>query len=164
MVTYYSKLLHQTWLGLAMSGGVRWLWPLFEVLHVFGMALLMGCVLVLDLRMLGVAPGLPLRPLRALVPWGMLGFAINLITGVGFYAGFPGQYMSWAFFFKMLFIVLAGVNLLLFYVTGLHRRVDPVGAGQYVPPAAKVCAAVSLFFWLGVMFWGRLLQAFSDTF
>src|SRR5262249_33732852 len=61
------------------------------------------------------------------------------------------------FAFKLLFIGLAGVNVIVFYVTGLYRRVDGVGAGGDVPGPAKVAAAVSLFLWIGVMFWGRML-------
>ncbi|MEO8258028.1 MAG: hypothetical protein ABI868_11835 [Acidobacteriota bacterium] len=164
MVWYYSKLLHQTWFGLAMSGGVPWLWPLFKVLHFAGMALFVGGCLAFNLRLLGVARDLPIGPLRALARWGLLGFAITAITGLGFYAGFPNQYMNWPFFFKMACIVLAGLNVLLYYSSGLHRRVNRTEAGQDVPFAARVCAAASLCLWCGVMFIGRMLPVFSDTF
>jgi hypothetical protein len=164
MVWYYSKLLHQTSFGLAMAGAVPWLWPLFKVLHFAGMALFVGCFVVLNLRMLGVARELPFGPLRKLASWGRLGFAVTAITGLGFYAGFPNQYLNWLFFFKMALIVLAGVNVMLYYTTGLHRRVDRVGAGQDVPFGAKVCAAASLCLWCGVIFLGRMLPIFSDTF
>ena len=164
MVWYYSKLLHQTSFGLAMGGGITWLWPLFKVLHFTGMALFVGCVVVLNLRTLGIAKELPIASMRKLAPWGLLGFAITAITGLGFYAGFPNQYMNWAFFFKMAFVVLAGVNVLHFHTSGLRRQVDRVGAGQDVPFAAKVCAAVSLCLWCGVIFMGRMLPVFSDTF
>jgi hypothetical protein len=164
MIMYYSTMLHNTWYGWAVKGGIPWLWPAFETLHFFGMALLVGCVGALDLRMLGLGKGLPLGPLQKLVPFGILGFAINLITGLGFYAGDPSQYQSGAFFWKMTFILLAGCNVILFYVTGLHRRVDLLGAGADVPLGAKFIAGVSLFLWLGVMFWGRMLPVFSNAF
>ena len=164
MVWYYSKLLHQTSFGLAMGGGVPWLWPLFKVLHFAGMALFVGGCVAFNLRLLGAARDLPVEPLRKLARWGTLGFAITAITGLGFYAGFPNQYMNWPFFFKMACIVLAGVNLLLYHTTGLHLRVDRTGAGQDVPLAAKVFAVTSLSLWFGVMFIGRMLSVFSDTF
>jgi len=164
MVRYYSNMLHATWLGWAVAGGVPWLAPLFATLHFFGMALLIGCVGTIDLRMLGIARDLPLGPMRRLLPWGILGFALTLVTGIGIYAGNPKPFQSWAFLFKMLCVVLAGLNTLLFYTTGLYRRVNPVGAGQDVPMAAKLSAVVSLFFWFGVMFWGRMLSFLSDTF
>ena len=164
MVWYYSKLLHQTSFGLAMGGAVPWLWPLFKVLHFAGMALFVGGCVAFNLRLLGVARDLPVEPLRKLARWGTLGFAITAITGLGFYAGFPNQYMNWPFFFKMVCVVLAGMNLLLYHTTGLHRRVDRIGAGQEVPFAAKVFAVTSLSLWCGVIFIGRMLSIFSDSF
>ena len=164
MVWYYSKLLHQTSFGLAMGGAVPWLWPLFKVLHFAGMALFVGGCVAFNLRLLGVARDLPVEPLRKLARCGTLGFAITAITGLGFYAGFPNQYMNWPFFFKMVCVVLAGVNLLLYHTTGLHRRVDRIGAGQDVPFAAKVFAVTSLSLWCGVIFIGRMLSIFSDSF
>jgi hypothetical protein len=164
MVMHYSNILHQTRFGWAVAGGVPWLWPCFKTLHFIGMALLIGVAGTRDLRMLGVAKGLPLRPLSRLLPWGILGFLITVITGVGFYMGNPAQYQSVAFAAKMAFVALAGVNTMLFYLTGLSRRVDPVGAGQDVPVAAKLTAVSSLFLWFGVMFWGLMLPFFSNTF
>ncbi len=64
----------------------------------------------------------------------------------------------------MLFIVLAGMNAVVFSATGLKRLVDDVGAGHDAPFSAKVCAAVSLSLWVGVMYWGRMLQFFGKSF
>jgi hypothetical protein len=164
MVRYYSKMLHASPLGWAVAGGVPGLWPLLATLHFFGMALLIGCVATIDLRMLGIGKGLPLGPMQRLLPWGMLGFGLNLLSGIGLYAGNPGQYQTGPFFFKMLFVVLAGLNALLFYTSGLYRTVNPVGAGQDAPMAAKLSAVVSLLLWFGVMFWGRMLSFLNDTF
>ena len=49
---------------------------------------------------------------------GHLRIPAHLFTGIGLYAGNPGQYQSLAFLFKMLFVVLAGLNALLFYTSG----------------------------------------------
>ena len=164
VLRHYSNMLHATWLGWAVAGGIPWLWPLFAILHSFGMALLIGCTGALDLRMLGIGKALPVGPIERLAPWGILGFVITVITGIGFYAGSPEQYQSFAFAAKMACIVLAGVNLILSRLTGLANRVEAVGAGQDVPIAAKLSAAMSLFLWIGVMFWGRMLTFFSNSF
>jgi hypothetical protein len=58
---------------------------------------------------------------------------------------------------KLLFIACAGLNLLVFYVTGMNRAVDKLGPGENAPPLAKIIAAASLFFWLGVIYFGRLI-------
>jgi hypothetical protein len=64
----------------------------------------------------------------------------------------------------MLCVVLAGLNALLFYTTGLHRRVNPIDAGQAVPMAARLSAIASLLLWFGVIFWGQMLSFLNDTF
>jgi hypothetical protein len=136
----------------------HWMWPMLETLHFIGMALLVGIVSILDLRMLGVAKGLPIAPLQRLVPWAVFGFVINLLTGLIFVSSAPGNYnTSIAFRLKVLFILLAGLNVLAFYVTGISRAVDALGPGADAPRSAKVVAGISLFLWVGVMFWGRML-------
>src|SRR3954463_7303948 len=65
-----STWLHGTTLSWAARGGWPWLWPLCETLHFVGMAMLIGIVGLLDLRMLGFVKGVPLRPLQRLLPWG----------------------------------------------------------------------------------------------
>ena len=161
---HYSNLLHRTSFGLALGGGAPWLWPAFEALHFLGMALLVGCVGLFDLRVLGVGKALPIAPLQSLMPWGAIGFVVNGVTGVGFYAGHPDAYQTWAFAAKILFILLAGTNVLAFYASGLRRRLDSVGSGENAPLSAKLVAAGSLFLWFGVMFWGRMLPSFSQSF
>ena len=162
MVTYYSKILHASWRGSAVAGGVPWLWPLLGILHVIGMALLVGCIGAIDLRTLGLARGLPLRPLNDLLPWALAGFAINLMSGLAIYAGNPEGYQSGAFFFKMVCLLLAGLNGLLFYSSGFNRELSAVGPGEDAPLAAKLTAVASLVLWVAVIFWGRMLTFFSS--
>jgi hypothetical protein len=165
MLQEISGWLASTSLSWAMAGGIPWLWPLCETLHFIGLALLMAVVGLLDLRMLGFAKEIPLGPLQRLTPWGILGFAINLVTGVLFFVGAPSQYVTnIAFLFKMAFIALAGVNVILFYVTGLYRHIDSLPAGADAPTAAKLIAATSLVLWMGVLFWGRMLPFIGNAF
>src|SRR2546428_12149425 len=142
MVQTFSTWLHSTKLSGRMAGGGPWLWPMCETLRFIGLALLMGIVSVLDLRMLGMAKELRLGPLQRLMPFAILGFTINLVAGLLFFPGDPTQYIhNVAFGFKLLFIGLAGVNVILFYVTGLYRRGGSVGAGGARPcPAAAAPA------------------------
>ena len=145
--------------------GLRWTWAVCETLHFIGMALLIGVVGLLDARMLGMFKRLPIGPLERLVPWGVAGFVINAVTGFLFFAGAPGQYIhNSVFWYKMLFIAIAGVNVGIFYLTGLSRRVDRLGPGEDAPLAAKAIAASSLFLWFGVIFWGRMLPFLGEAF
>jgi hypothetical protein len=161
----FANWIHGTTVGWAVGGGVPWIWPACETLHFIGLALLVGCVGVFDLRLLGMAKGLQVEPLQRLMPWGIAGFVINFITGVMFFAGDPYQYINnTAFWMKMLFIGLAGANVMVFYAMGLNRQVEAIGAGEDAPRLAKVVAAVSLASWLGVVFWGRMMPFLGTSF
>jgi hypothetical protein len=144
--------------------GHRWVWPASETLHFVGLAMLVGTVSLLDLRMLGVGKSLPLAPLHRLMPWGVAGFVINTITGILFVVAAPEQYVNnIAFQFKLLFLLLAGINVLIFYLA-VFRTTEHLGAGEEAPPAAKVIAGCSLFLWAGVLYMGRMLPFIGDAF
>lgn len=144
-----------------------WVWPVCEILHFFGMALLIGSVGLVDLRMLGIAKGVPIKALERFVPLGVIGFFVNAITGFIFIAGNPvggpQEYLgNLAFQLKMICIAIAGLNLLAFYVTGIARKADAVTPEGTAPTSAKAVAAMSLLLWFGVIFFGRFIM-YNDT-
>jgi hypothetical protein len=144
-----------------------WVWPLFEIFHFFGMALLIGTVGLVDLRILGVGKGIPISQLERLLPWGVAGFVINALTGFVFIAGNPvGGPMEYltnlSLQLKLLLILLAGINLFIFYFAGIARATDAVPADGNAPQGAKIVAGVSLVIWFGVIFFGRLIM-YNDT-
>jgi hypothetical protein len=69
-----------------------------------------------------------------------------------------------AFGFKMLCIALAGFNVLVFYLTGAARKVEALGPRDDAPLTAKIVGAMSLFLWVAVMFWGRMLPFLGNAF
>jgi hypothetical protein len=165
MLHSFGVWLNTTQLHTVMAGGVPWLWPTCETLHFIGLALLVGVAGLLDARMLGMAKGIPIAALQKLMPWAVAGFVLNAITGFLFFAGDPLQYLrNVAFWWKMAFIALAGLNVLLFYATGLARKVDATTAGQDAPAGAKIVAATSILLWIGVMYWGRMLPFIGSSF
>jgi hypothetical protein len=114
--------------------------------------------------MLGIAKGLPLAPMHRLIRWGVAGFTINMVTGTLFFIGTPYQYIgNIGFTLKMIFIVLAGLNVLIFYLT-VYRRVENLEPGEDAPLPAKIVAAASLLLWLGVISFGRSLPYFGNAF
>ena len=142
-----------------------WLLPLWRTLHIGGMAMLMGIVLAVDLRIFGVAKGLPLRPLQRLMLWAAGGFAVSLASGALLVGVNPEQYLgaplNLAFYAKMLFVVLVGLNDLLYFATGLKREVDGVEAGESASASAKIVAGVSLALWFAVIYLGVTLPFFG---
>ena len=142
-----------------------WVWATCEVLHFIGMSILFGCIGALDLRMLGWWKSSPVAGVNALVRWGVLGFAINAVTGFLFFVGEPLQYVdNPAFRFKMLFLGLAGWNVLLFYITGVAHQIESLEPDDDSPFSAKVFAVASLFLWTGVIFFGRMLPYLGGSF
>ena len=148
----------------AFVTGRQWVWPASETLHFIGLSLLIGAVGVVDLRLLGVAKRIPFAPLLRLARWGVLGFVINLATGILFLAGHPERYVhNIAFQLKMLFVLLGGINVVLFNLTLFHKTAR-LGPGEDAALGAQVFAAVSLFLWLGVMYLGRMLPYIGNSF
>ncbi len=144
--------------------GHTWVWPACETLHFMGLSVLIGMVGLFDLRILGFAPGVPLRAAHKLIPLGVAGFVVNLVTGLVFVAGRPDQYLSNpAFGWKLLFLAIAGINVLLFNRTVLSRTLA-VGPDGQAPLLAKVIAGTSLVCWFAVLYFGRMLPFIGDAF
>jgi hypothetical protein len=142
----------------------KWWWAFMMDLHFVGLVLLIGTVGILDLRVLGFAKQIPMDPLHRLLPFAMAGFALNLVTGVLAFTGMDQYYTyDWAFWIKMLAIMLLGLNVAAFYLTGAFESVERMGPGDDAPPLAKFIAATSLFLWFAVITLGRYIQSFSDT-
>ena len=144
--------------------GSTWAWPLCETLHFVGLALLIGVVGMLDLRLLGRLRHLSYAAVHSLIPWGILGFVINLVTGVLFFVGAPDQYLdNVAWWYKLAFLGVAGLNVLYFETTQAKRALA-IGRGDDTPRAFKVIGAVSLLSWFMVLYWGRMLPFIGTAF
>ena len=141
-----------------------WGWPMVESVHFIGLSLLLGAVGVFDLRMLGVGRGISLEALHKLIPVGVSGFALNVCSGFMFLVSAPDQYLyNPAVQTKMLFLGLAGSNMLLFYRT-VFAAVKNTAADQLPPRRAMVMAALSLACWTGVIVCGRLITVFRPPY
>jgi len=139
-----------------------WMWPTCETLHFIGLSLLFGVAAVVDLRMLGMMKNVPFPALHRLLPWGILGFGINLITGMLFFVGASEQYtQNPVFQWKLVLMMLAAVNVLYFTV---FEEVWVVGPGEDAPLLAKSVAASALVLVFGVMYCGRMLPFLGNAF
>jgi len=145
-VTLVSPIMHS-----------KWGWPICESVHFVGLSLLVGVIGMFDLRLLGLAKRVPITALHRLVPWGVLGYIINVVTGMMFLMTDPVEYIyNPAFHIKMLFMAAAGLNIMIFYSV-VFRHLKGLGPGSDAPRAAKIVAGVSLLCWIGVTVYGRLL-------
>lgn len=152
---------------LARSWGVfvethSWVWPTCETVHFIGLSMLFGIVLTLDLRMLGVGKNaVSFAALYQLLPLGMLGFTMNLITGMMFFVATPKQYTGFLFFLKMMLVVLGALNVLYFM---LCKEPWTVGDGDDAGPLTKLIAASAIVIWIAVLFCGHMLPWLGNSF
>jgi hypothetical protein len=142
-----------------------WAWPAAEAVHFLGLSLSFGVLLAVNLRMLGAIRQIPFADVHRLLPWGMLGFGANLITGMFFLVGQPAQYTGSApFFWKIVCLVIAGANFL--YLTVFVRAWKGAdGDGRFDASVAdKAMAIVSLGAWFAVLYAGRMLPFLGRAF
>ncbi|HUF73197.1 MAG TPA: hypothetical protein VMR74_09885 [Gammaproteobacteria bacterium] len=150
-----------------LMNAYSWLWPVCEMIHFVGMALLIGSIGILDLRVLGFAKGLPISRLEALVPVAIGAFAVNAATGILFVIANPdgganAYLLNLAFQIKIILILLGGINAIAFYFTGISERTAALGPTDEAPASAKLIAGASIVLWIFVIFFGRLIM-YNDT-
>ena len=142
---------------------LQWSWPLVESAHFIGLTLLFGSIAAWDLRLLGMLRTVPVAAFHRLVPFAVLGFSINVASGTLFLMTYPDQYVyNSAFHLKMLCVMLAGINVVAFYVT-VFRRLGALGPGLQPPFAARASGVVSLALWTTVIICGRMITFFRPS-
>lgn len=140
----------------------RWMWPTCETLHFVGLSLLLGVVLLVDLRVLGVMKGVSFASLHRLLPWGAFGFGVNIFTGILFFVGIPGQYIhNPSFYWKMAFVMLAGLNAVYFTLLDEPWKLGPK---EDAPLTAKIAAASAMILWIAVLYCGSMLPFLGNAF
>jgi hypothetical protein len=140
-------------------------YPIVITLHSLGMALLVGLLTLICLRVLGAAPGLPIHSLRRFMRIIWLGFCINAASGTLLFAISPVKFLHNGLFISKLCFIAAGLisgTMVSSMVLKPGDEYDIVAADP--PLRAKSLALFSICFWLGAIITGRLLaySTFSD--
>jgi hypothetical protein len=148
----------------ALGDAVReipWLFSACEAVHFIGLSIMAGALIIIDLRLLGLLRQADHRTVEKLIPVAVVGFVLNLASGVTLFVSDP--YMYWpnpVFKLKMAFVLLAGANALWF---GLLTARKPIF--RFTPERQralmKATAYVSLISWFLVILAGRLLPTFE---
>jgi len=137
-------------------GGTNW-FPLLESIHVIAAAMVVGTILWVDLRLIGVAAvQYPIATMsRELVPWTWGAFMIATITGIGmFITRAASHVLNPAFQSKMGLLVLAGLNMAYFHLK-LYKDIAQCDSLAVTSSQLKIAGCLSLFLWAGVMLAGR---------
>jgi len=140
-----------TWLRSSTS---LWAFPFVLSLHTFGMAILAGLNSALALRLLGVAPRVPIKPLAALFPimWG--GFSLSAASGLLLFIAAATMKAPQVLFWIKLGLVACGMVNLHF----LRRAVFPAAASPIATPGrVKALAIASLVVWTATITAGRFM-------
>ena len=150
--------LQESALGHAMRSSPA-LYPAVEILHILGFVVLVGSILALDLRLLGLGRAIPIQPMsQLLLPLSRFGFLLAISMGFLLFSADAAHVVrNPAFQTKLLLIAAALVNILIANV-GAWRRLALWRAE--VSGAAKVSALVSLLLWLSTICAGRLIGYF----
>jgi len=154
----FLQWLHDTQLSTTMRESI-WAEPLVETVHVLTLTLFLGFAVLLDLRLLGVCMRRRKMSevLQQLNPFLFAGFAIMVVSGLLLFAGDPPAFWGTIFFkVKMIFLVLAGLNVLIFNAT-IGRSVADWDLSPKTPRAAKVAAVVSIVLWVAIVAAGRAI-------
>ncbi|NJN40191.1 MAG: hypothetical protein HC807_04120 [Gammaproteobacteria bacterium] len=135
-----------------------WLYPAVEIVHIVGLAILVGSIAMFDLRVLGVARSLPVRAVaRFLLPWTIGSLVLIVPTGLAMFATHASDFIgNPAFITKMVLLLIAGTNAALFHV-GVYQRAAMWDTVVRAPALAQLQAVVSLLLWVGVISCGRLI-------
>ncbi len=142
---------------IAQHIGFTWWFPLLESIHVIAVGLVVGSIMMVDLRLLGLAALRYPASLvtRRLVPWTWVAFAVAAATGFGLFATRAPAYVeNPAFQIKFLLLPLACLNMAWFQFR-TFRGIRAWDTASRPPPSARLAGAVSLLLWAGVVLAGR---------
>jgi hypothetical protein len=148
--------LEQTAFGTwVREGSSLWGYPTILFLHTVGMASIAGFAAIVDLRILGVAPDIPLAPLDRYFPVMWAGFGVNALSGTAlFMADATTKAANPAFAVKMTFVAFGVLTVHLLRSRVIRNSALESGP---MPARAKLLAAASLLCWLGAVTAGRLM-------
>ena len=147
--------------ALAIAKAMRenlWLYPSVEIVHIVGFVMLVGSVVMFDLRVLGLSRQVSVRALaRHLLPWSLAALVLIVPSGLLMFSAHANDFISnRAFLLKMGLLLAAGLNAAIFH-TGPYRGVEQWDTGVAAPVWARVSVALSIAIWLSIIACGRLL-------
>lgn len=152
--------LESSALGEGLRNAGVWTYAIINLVHILGIATLIGSVFVLDLRLLGLWPDIPLVTItRPTVPVAACGFVLAIVSGIAMLSFNATEYHGNPFMFRVKFPAL-GVAMLNVIAVGClpawrqrHRR-EPAGSRKF---QLALGGAISLLAWLGVLGGGRMI-------
>ena len=157
LLGFFTWMSESSWsVGLHES---RYAYPLVESVHVWALCLFFGLAVIFDTRLLGwTMKKVPVSEVaHKLLPWTVAGFVVMVISGLLLFSAIPlRSYQNIFFRFKLLLLMLAGINVWIFH-SRVYRRVAAWDLDSAPPRAARIAGALSLALWVGIIFSGRMI-------
>ena len=147
--------------ALAIARAMReqlWLYPAVEIVHIIGFVIIVGSIVMFDLRVLGLSKAIPVRALRHhLLPWTLGALVLIVPTGFLMFSAHASDFISnRAFQVKMALLLTAGINAAIFH-TGPYQSVASWDTQAPAPLGARASVALSILIWFSIIACGRLL-------
>lgn len=135
-----------------------YIWPILECIHFASLCVLVGSLLIIDLRLIGFYRERCAPMVQFLIRLSLMAFAANFVTGLLFLSGNTFKYIddNLAFQIKLILIMLAGVNAL-FFKLRLGHLVD----SEEVSLSSVCVGYLSMFLWAGVIICGRMITFYA---
>lgn len=143
-----------------------WAFPTIETVHVIAIVTVLGSIVVVDLRLLGLASteSKVTELSHDTLPWTWGSFVIAAITGALLFISKATTYIVNPYFLaKMVMIALAGANMVVFHLL-TWRSIDTWDRRAQVPLAAKIAGGTSIGFWIIVVFVARAIGFTLDKY
>ena len=161
MITEWLAALEATALARALRDSV-WVYPLVNTAHILGVALLVGAMMPLDLRLLGVWRSVPLAPLwRVLTRTAGIGLGLATVFGTLLFISRATEYAASSLFLSKMLVVGVGTANALVVHTLMSAASVPMGSALEKPPVRlQLAGGISLAAWLTALTLGRLVGYF----
>ncbi len=157
-MTGVLEWLEATTVGMLVRESL-WGFQIVVGVHILGIALSVGTLVWLDLRLLGVAMrDTPVAIVyRHVMPWAFVGFVIMFATGLALATGFATRaYVNLFFRLKIAALVLAGINAAVYHL-GVERRIAEWNEDRLPPVPARAAGLISIAMWASVILAGRMM-------
>ncbi|WP_338240789.1 DUF6644 family protein [Aurantiacibacter hainanensis] len=164
MASYYPEptniweSIEYSSLGTSIAESL-WAFPTLETIHVIALVTVFGTILIMDLRLLGLASNkwAVTQMSKDTLPWTWAAFVLAAITGTLLFISKASSYMINPYFLiKMGLLALAGLNMLYFHFV-TYKTVSDWDSHPVLPAGAKFAATASMVLWIGVVFCGRAI-------
>jgi len=143
-----ARFLRETW----------WAYPAVEVVHIVGFVVLLGAVVMFDLRVLGFSRAISVRALaRHLLPWSWAALLLVVPSGLLMFMAHASDMLANRVFPIKMGLLLLALGNAAWFLTGPYQSVKQWDTEAPAPLLAQVSVAISLVLWLGVLACGRLL-------